>query len=91
MIPEVVHAAADSEIVKAVRAQNAKGVTLDKIQELDKKWMETTDAAKEPTVFMESINPNTAAQLLTRIQKIKPYLVEFILTDNQVRMLPLQV
>ena len=83
MIPEVVHAAADSEIVKAVKAQNAKGVTLDKIQELDKKWMETTDAAKEPTAFMESINSNTAAQVLTRIQKIKPYLVEFILTDNQ--------
>lgn len=80
-VPEVVKAAADPVIVKAVQEQNAQGLTLAKIQEVDKAWMETTDAHKEPTAFMKSIASNTAAKRLAKLEK--PYMVEFILTDNQ--------
>jgi hypothetical protein len=81
VVPEVVKAAADPVIVKAVKEQNAQGLTLAKIQEIDKAWMETTDAKKEPTAFMKSIASNAAAKELAKLEK--PYMVEFILTDNQ--------
>jgi hypothetical protein len=81
VVPEVVQVAADPVIVKAVKEQNAQGLTLAKIQEIDKSWMETTDAKKEPTEFMKSIASNTAAKELAKREK--PYMVEFILTDNQ--------
>lgn len=83
VVPEVVQAAANPAIVKAVKEQNGKGVSLAKIQELDKTWMDTMNAAKEPTEFMKSFASNAAAQTLAKIQKSKPYLVEFILTDDQ--------
>ena len=81
VVPEVVKAAADPVIVKAVKEQNAQGLTLAKIQEIDKAWMETTNAKKEPTAFMKSIASNAAAKELAKLEK--PYMVEFILTDNQ--------
>ncbi len=79
IVPEVVQAAANSAVIQAVKAQNAKGVALDKIQELDKEWT----AAKEPTAFMKGLTTNAAAKALSGIEKSKPYLVEFIVTDNQ--------
>ena len=81
VVPEVVNAAADPVIVKAVMEQNAKGVLLSKIQEIDKSWMDTTEAHKNPTEFMKSIASNAAAKRLSKLEK--PYMVEFILTDNQ--------
>jgi hypothetical protein len=81
VVPEVVHAAADPVIVKAVKEQNAQGLTLAKIQEIDKAWMDTTDAHKEVTAFMKSYASNAAAKELAKLEK--PYMVEFILTDNQ--------
>jgi hypothetical protein len=81
VVPEVVKAAADPVIVKAVKEQNAQGLTLAKIQENDKIWMATTDAHKAPTAFMKSIASNAAAKRLAKLEK--PYMVEFILTDNQ--------
>jgi len=79
VVPEVVQAAANPEIVKAVKEQNDKGVSLDRIKELDKAWI----GAKEPTAFMKSIASNAAAKVLAKIEKSRPYLVEFILTDDQ--------
>ena len=79
VVPEVVQAAANAVVLKAVKEQNDKGVSLARIQELDKEWMGT----KEPTAFMKSIASNAAAKALEKIEKTKPYLVEFILTDNQ--------
>ena len=81
VVPEVVQAAADPVIVKAVLEQNAQGLTLAKIQETDKTWMDTTNAHEEPTAFMKSIASNDAAKKLAKLEK--PYMVEFILTDNQ--------
>ena len=48
VVPEVMQAAANPVIVKAVKEQNAQGVALAKIQELDKVWMDIMNAAKEP-------------------------------------------
>jgi len=83
VVPEVVKAAANATVVQAVKEQNAKGVTLAKIQEIDKSWMATTEGKKEPTDFMKSFNSNAAAKALANIEKATPYFVEFILTDNQ--------
>lgn len=83
VVAEVESAAANPAVVKAVREQNAKGIVLAKIQETDKEWMAVTNAGKPPTDFMKSFDANTAAKALADIQKSKPYLVEFILTDNQ--------
>ena len=83
VVPEVVQAAADPAVVKAVKEANAKGLTMEKILELDKAWIEIMDAKKEPTAFMKSFSANATAKVLEKVEKAKPYFVEFILTDNQ--------
>ena len=83
VVPEIEAAAASPAVVKAVKEQNAKGIALAKIQETDKEWMAVTNTGKPPTDFMKSFDSNAAAKSLADIQKSKPYLVEFILTDNQ--------
>lgn len=82
VVPEIEAAAASPAVVKAVKEQNAKGIALAKIQETDKEWIAATNAGK-PTNFMKSFDSNDSAKALAKIQKSKPYLVEFILTDNQ--------
>jgi hypothetical protein len=47
IVPEVAGAAANSLVVRAVKEQNVKDVSLAKIQEFDKSWIDTTDARKE--------------------------------------------
>ncbi|HQS57986.1 MAG: hypothetical protein B7Y56_06315 [Gallionellales bacterium 35-53-114] len=79
IVPEVVQAAANPAVVQAVKEQNAKGLTLAKIQETDKAW----SSATEPDAFMKSFTTNAAAKALASTEKSKPYLIEFILTDNQ--------
>jgi hypothetical protein len=83
VIPDVIEAASNPVIVKAVKEQNAKDIPLTKIQEIDKSWLDTTNTHKEPSEFMKSFASNTAAKVLTKIEFRKPYFVEFILTDNQ--------
>ena len=78
-VPEIVQAATNAVVVNAVKEQNAQAVPLAKIQETDKAWIDS----KIPTEFMKSLTTNAAAQALAKIGKSKPYLVEFILTDNQ--------
>jgi len=79
VVPEVVNAAANAIVVKAVKEQNDKGMSLAKIQEMDKTWID----AKAPSDFMKSLTSNAAAKELAKIELRKPYFVEFILTDNQ--------
>jgi len=69
----------DPALVEAVKAENAKGKTLDKIKELDKKWMATAGMDD----FMTAILSNAAAKRLREIQKSAPYYAELFLTDNQ--------
>jgi len=83
VVPEVVKAAANSVVIKAVKEQNSKSVPLAKIQETDKTWMNVTGAKNEPTEFMKSLASNAAANELAKIEKANSYMVEFILTDNQ--------
>jgi predicted house-cleaning noncanonical NTP pyrophosphatase (MazG superfamily) len=83
VVPEIVKAAANPVVVKAVKAQNAKAETLAKIQEIDKSWMDVTGTKKELTEFMKSFASNAAAKELAKIEKSNSYMVEFILTDDQ--------
>jgi hypothetical protein len=79
VVPEIVNVAANAAVVKAVKEQNDKGMSLAKIQEIDKEWID----AKAPNDFMKSLTLNAAAKELSKIELRKSYLVEFILTDNQ--------
>ena len=79
IVPEILQTAANPAIVQAVKEQNAKAIALTKIQEMDKAW----SSAKTPDGFMKSLTSNPAAKALAAVEKSKPYLVEFILTDNQ--------
>jgi hypothetical protein len=79
IVPEILQTAANPVVVQAVKEQNAKALTLTKIQEIDKTW----SSAKSPDGFMKSLTSNPAAKALASVEKSKPYLVEFILTDNQ--------
>ena len=79
VVPEIIKVAANPVVVKAVMEQNDKGITLAKIQEIDKEWID----AKAPNDFMKSLTSNAAAKELAKIELRKAYFVEFILTDNQ--------
>jgi len=79
VVKDVEQAAANPAVVAAVKDQNAQGMSLSKIQEMDKTWM----AAQRPTAFMNSLTENEAAKALAKIEASKPFMVEFILTDNQ--------
>jgi len=67
------------EIVEAVKKQNAKGMTLDKIKEMDKKWMATAGVAD----FMKEYQENDTAKYLKALEKEKPYYTEIFVMDNQ--------
>jgi len=79
IVPEILQTAANPAVIQAVKEQNAKATTLTQIQEMDKAW----SSAKTPDAFMKSLTSNTAAKALASVEKSRPYLVEFILTDNQ--------
>jgi hypothetical protein len=83
VIPDVLEAASNPVIIKAVKEQNAKDIPLTRILQINKSWIDTTNSNKEPTEFMKSFVANAAAKALTKIEFRKPYLGEFILTDNQ--------
>lgn len=66
-------------IIGAVKAQNAKGLSLDSIKEMDEKWKNTPGIADFMKPFMDSgCGPN-----LQRIQKENPYFAEIFVMDNQ--------
>lgn len=79
IVPEIVQAAANSAVVDAVKSQNAKGLSLEKIQSMDNEWK----GASEPNDFMKSHLENDAAKALSVLENSSGYLVEFIVTDNQ--------
>lgn len=69
----------DPIIVKAVKAENAKGKTLDQIKELDKKWMATAGIADYMKVLME----NECGKYLRKLHASTPYYAEIFVMDNQ--------
>ena len=68
----------DSIIVGAVKAENAKGKTLDQIKELDKKWMATPGIVD----YMKALMENECGKYLRKIQASAPYYAEIFVMDN---------
>ena len=66
-------------IVKAVKDQNAQGMTLEDIQALDERWVKTPGIAD----FMKPYLENECAQELQKLQSSAPYFAEIFVTDNQ--------
>ena len=74
----------DPVIVKAVKAANAKGMTLAQIQEMDKKWMAHAGIAD----YMKALMDSECGKYLGAIQKSQPYFSEIFVMDNQGATLP---
>jgi hypothetical protein len=69
----------DPVIVKAVKTENAKGKTLQEIQEMDNKWRATPGIAD----FMQTLMESECGQYLHRLQQTTPYYAEIFVMDNQ--------
>ena len=76
---EFVKLGADPIIVEAVRAENAKGKTLDQIKKMDKKWRDTPGVAD----FMKALMESECGKYLAKIQDTTPYFAEIFVMDNQ--------
>jgi hypothetical protein len=69
----------DPVIVEAVKAENAKGKTLDQIKGMDEKWKETAGVAD----YMQALIDNETGQYLLKIMDGAPYFAEIFVMDNQ--------
>ncbi len=68
----------DAVIVKAVKAENAKGKTPDQVKEHDKKWRATPGIAD----FMKALMESECGKHLQGIQKSRKYFAEIFVMDN---------
>ena len=69
----------DKRIVEAVKAQNAKGLTMDYIMKLDKAWK-----GNDPcTYFIREVRENECSAYTRTIVSKTPYLSEIFVMDNQ--------
>jgi hypothetical protein len=68
----------DPVVVAAVKAENAKGKTLEQIKDLDAKWM----AAAGVTDYMKALQENDCGKYLRKIQASAPYYAEIFVMDN---------
>jgi hypothetical protein len=75
---EFVKYGTDTVIIKAVKAENAKGKNLDQVKEHDKKWRTTPGVAD----FMKALMESQCGKYLRNIQKSKPYFAEIFVMDN---------
>lgn len=69
----------DPMILKAVMAQNAKGMSLDSIKEMDERWKNTAGIADFMTVLLE----NECSNHLRSFQAADPFYAEIFVMDNQ--------
>jgi hypothetical protein len=69
----------DASIVTAVKAENAKGKSLDQIKEMDQKWCKTPGVAD----FMQAVMDSECGKYLRSLQGSKPYFAEIFVMDNQ--------
>lgn len=69
----------DPVIVNAVKAENAKGKTLDQVKAKDKEWIATAGIADN----MQAIMGSECGTYLRSIQKSAPYYAEIFVMDNQ--------
>lgn len=71
--------AADKMVVEAVKAENAKGKTLDQIKKTDEKWIATSGTDD----FMKGMMTSPIGKHLVAIRDKYPFLREIFLVDNQ--------
>jgi hypothetical protein len=69
----------DTVVVKAVKAKNGKGETLDQIKELDAKWQASAGIAD----FMKELMESECGKYLQNVQTSAPYLAEIFVMDYQ--------
>ena len=69
----------DPKIVEAVKAQNAKGLTMDYINKLDKAWK----GQPEDTWFIKEVRQRECSGYSRAIIKLVPYMFEIFVMDNQ--------
>lgn len=69
----------DAVIVAAVKAENAKGKTLEQIKAMDAKWMATPGVSDDMKALMDS----ECGKFLQGVQKSAPYFAEIFVMDNQ--------
>ncbi len=79
LVPKLAKYGTDAVIVKAVKAQNARGMSLEKIQEMDKAWIATPGVNE----FMASLKTNDCARKIKSIQASAPYFAEIFVMDNK--------
>jgi len=66
-------------IIKAVKEQNARNMTLESIKEMDEKWKNTPGIAD----FMKPLMDSGCAPNLKQIQNMNPFYAEIFVMDNQ--------
>jgi len=69
----------DPVIVKAIKAENAKGKTLEQIKSMDKKWKGHAGIAD----YMQTMLDSECGKHLASIQNSAPYYAEVFVMDNQ--------
>ena len=69
----------DQKIVEAVKAQNAKGLTMDYIQMMDKGWK----GQPEDTYFIKELRENKCSGYLRAIIKKVPYMFEIFVMEDR--------
>lgn len=79
VLPEIKAIAAKPEVIAAVKAQNAQGLSIDAIKAMDSKWIAASGGLPEGKAMMDS----ATSKALLAAEKAKPYFTETILTDNQ--------
>lgn len=70
---------ADARLVSAVEAQNKKGVSLNRIKELDAAWM----AEKGTNAFMKGLLDNSCSARLKQLMASHGFILEAFVMDNQ--------
>jgi len=75
---ELVSLGTDPVIVAAVKAQNAKGISLERIQELDATWQKTAGVAD----FMRELMESECGQHLQQLQEKAGYYAEVFVMDK---------
>ena len=69
----------DAKIIEAVKAQNAKGLTMDYINKLDKAWK----GSPPDTWFIKEVRDKPCSGYTRAIIKLVPYMFEIFVMDNQ--------
>jgi hypothetical protein len=79
LVPKIAKIGTEPAVVQAVNAQNAKGMSLDRIKAMDKEWMATPGVND----FMKSLMENTCAKAIKTFKASAVYYAEIFVMDNK--------